>query len=47
MYFDHNQATHRINQSLGFEPLGHLTDIAIVQGKKRGLIISALRIPPY
>ena len=45
MYFDHNQATHRINQSLGFEPMGHLTDIAIVQGKKCGLIISALRIP--
>jgi phosphinothricin acetyltransferase len=47
MYFDHNRATHRINESLGFEPLGHLTAIAIVQGKKRGLIISALRIPSY
>lgn len=45
MYFDHNRATHRINESLGFKPMGHLTDIAIVQGQKRGLIISALRIP--
>ena len=47
MYFDHNQATHRINESLGFEPMGHLTEIAVVQGKKRGLIISALRIPSH
>ena len=46
MYFDHNQATHRINQSLGLEQMGHLTEIAVVQGQKRGLIISGLRIPP-
>jgi L-amino acid N-acyltransferase YncA len=46
MHFDHNEATRRINESLGFQQLGHLTEIAVVQGHKRGLIISALRIPP-
>ena len=46
MHFDHNEATRRINESLGFQQVGHLTDIAVVQGRKRGLIISALRIPP-
>jgi phosphinothricin acetyltransferase len=46
MHFDHNDATRRINESLGFERLGHLTEIAVVQGQKRGLVISALRIPP-
>jgi phosphinothricin acetyltransferase len=45
MHFDHNEATRRINESLGFEQLGHLTEIVIVQGQKRGLVISALRIP--
>ena len=45
MHFDHNEATRRINESLGFRQVGHLTDIAMVQGQKRGLIISALRIP--
>ena len=39
MHFDHNEATSRINESLGFERLGHLTEIAIVQGQKRGLVI--------
>jgi L-amino acid N-acyltransferase YncA len=46
MYFDHNEATRRINESLGFEPMGHLKEIAVVQGEKRGLIIAARRIPP-
>ena len=45
MHFDHNEATRRINEGLGFQTLGHLTEIAVVQGRKRGLIISALRIP--
>jgi len=45
MHFDHNHATRRINESLGFELLGHLTDIAMVQGLKRGLMIWGLRIP--
>ncbi len=46
MHFDHNQATRRINESLGFQQMGHLTEIATVQGQKRGLVIWALRIPP-
>src|SRR5262245_28525014 len=46
MHFDHNEATRRINESLGFQQLGHLTEIALVQGQKRGLVIWALRIPP-
>jgi L-amino acid N-acyltransferase YncA len=46
MHFDHNEATRRINERLGFQQVGHLTEIAVVQGHKRGLVISALRIPP-
>ena len=44
-YFDHNQATRRLNAELGFETVGHLRDIALVQGQSRGLLIAALRIP--
>lgn len=47
MHFDHNEATSRLNESLGFTQLGHLTEIAIVQGQPRGLVISGLRIPPH
>lgn len=46
MHFDHNVATRRINDNLGFQQMGHLTEIAVVQGHQRGLMISALRIPP-
>jgi phosphinothricin acetyltransferase len=46
MHFDHNEATRRINESLGFQQMGHLTEIAMVQGQKRGLVIWALRISP-
>ena len=46
MYFDHNEATKHINASLGFETMGHLSEIATVQGQKRGLVIAGLRIPP-
>jgi L-amino acid N-acyltransferase YncA len=46
MHFDHNEATRRINDVLGFQIMGHLPEIAVVQGQKRGLIISGLRIPP-
>lgn len=47
MHFDHNEATRRINESLGFQQVGHLPEIAVVQGQARGLVISALRIPPH
>lgn len=46
MYFDHNDATRRINERFGFEVVGHIREIALVQGQKRGLVIAALRIPP-
>jgi phosphinothricin acetyltransferase len=46
MHFDHNAATRRINESLGFQQMGHLAEIALVQGQKRGLVIWALRIAP-
>jgi L-amino acid N-acyltransferase YncA len=46
MYFDHNAATQRINDALGFERMGYLSEIAVIQGQKRGLIIAGLRIPP-
>jgi L-amino acid N-acyltransferase YncA len=45
MHFDHNEAMRRINESLGFEQQGHLTEIALVKRQKRGLVIWALRIP--
>lgn len=45
MHFDHNEATRRMNETFGFEVVGHLKDIAAVQGASRGLIIAALRIP--
>lgn len=44
MYFDHNEATQRLNDKFGFEAAGHLPDIAEVFGQKRGLNISILRI---
>ncbi|MDM7999430.1 MAG: N-acetyltransferase family protein, partial [Dehalococcoidia bacterium] len=45
MYFDHNEATEKINQRLGFKVVGHLPEIADVFGVKRGLKIALLRIP--
>ena len=44
MYFDHNEATQRLNDRFGFEGVGHLPEIAEVFGEKRGLRISLLRI---
>jgi phosphinothricin acetyltransferase len=46
MHFDHNEATRRINEGLGFVQMGHLIEIAVVRGQKRGLVIWGLRIPP-
>jgi len=44
-HFDHNEATRRMNEALGFVPMGHLTEIAVMNGVKRGVVISAVRIP--
>jgi len=46
MHFDHNLATRRLNEKLGFVSMGHLTEIAVVDGVSRGLVIAGLRIPP-
>jgi len=45
MHFDHNEATKKLNAELGFETMGHLKEIAVVNGTKRGLVIAGLRIP--
>ena len=44
MYFDHNEPSRRLCESLGFEPAGHLKRIANLDGVERGLVIAALRI---
>ncbi len=46
MYFDHNRASRRLCEALGFEQCGHLVRIANLDGIERGLVIAALRIPP-
>ena len=43
-YFDHNDASRRVNEKLGFEGAAHLTEIAEVLGEKRGLVIAILRV---
>ena len=45
MYFDNNEATTHLNGKFGFEPAGHLAEIAEVNGQQCGLMISILRIP--
>lgn len=44
MYFDHNIASKRMCEALGFEQAGHLQNIANLDGASRGLIISALKV---
>lgn len=43
MYFDHNLSSRRLFEGLGFQSVGHLTEIAILDGEKRGLVIAAWR----
>lgn len=43
-YFDHNEASRRVNEKLGFKDAAHLTKIAEVFGEKRGLVIAILRV---
>jgi L-amino acid N-acyltransferase YncA len=45
MYFDHNTASRRLFEKFGFEPAGHLREIAVLDGEKRGLVIAALKVP--
>jgi L-amino acid N-acyltransferase YncA len=44
MYFDHNHASQRLFTTFGFEPMGHLPEIAVLDGTKRGLVIAGKRI---
>lgn len=44
LYFDHNEATAKMNAKLGFVEVGHLPEIAEVFGNKRGLKIGLLRV---
>lgn len=43
-YFDHNEASRRVNEKLGFQDAAHLAEIAEVFGEKRGLVIAILRV---
>lgn len=43
-YFDHNEASRRVNEKLGFRDAAHLQEIAEVFGEKRGLVIAIRRI---
>ncbi|MDB4629233.1 GNAT family N-acetyltransferase [Akkermansiaceae bacterium] len=43
-YFDHNEASRRVNAKLGFKDSAHLKEIAEVFGEKRGLVIAVLRV---
>ena len=42
--FDHNEATRRMNEALGFVQAGHLEGIASIGGEKIGVIYSLKRI---
>ena len=44
MYFDHNEATPRLNEKLGFQVVGHVPEIVEVLGRKRGLMIAFLKV---
>ncbi len=44
MYFDHNLASRKLCAALGFAQVGHLAEIANLDGAARGLVIAARRI---
>ncbi len=44
MFFDHNTASRKLCESLGFEQCGHLQRIANLDGEIRGLVIATLRV---
>ena len=45
MHFDHNEATKRLNDRFGFQQVGHLPEIAEVNGEQRGLLLSIFTCP--
>jgi len=40
MYFDHNEGSRKLFTRFGFQPMGHLPNIALLDGVQRGLIIA-------
>ncbi|NJR64833.1 MAG: N-acetyltransferase [Leptolyngbyaceae cyanobacterium CRU_2_3] len=46
MYFDHNMGSRQLFESLGFQSAGHLSEIAVLDGQQRGLIIAIRRVEP-
>jgi L-amino acid N-acyltransferase YncA len=46
MIFDHNAASRGLCAKIGFEEMGHITEVAELDGIKRGLIVAGLRIRP-
>lgn len=46
IYFDHNTATEKVNEKLGFQCVGNMPEIASVFGQKRGVKIGLLRLAP-
>jgi phosphinothricin acetyltransferase len=44
MFFDHNAASRKLCESLGFEAAGHLRRIANLDGEERGLVIAVRRV---
>lgn len=45
MYFDHNEASRKLFTRFGFQPMGHLPEIALLDGTKRGLVIAGWQAP--
>jgi L-amino acid N-acyltransferase YncA len=44
MYFDHNTGSRKLFEGLGFQPMGHLPEIAVLDQVKRGLVIAVRRV---
>jgi phosphinothricin acetyltransferase len=40
IYFDHNEGSRRLFNRFGFQPVGHLPEIADLDGIKRGVVIA-------
>lgn len=45
MYFDHNKASRKLFTRFGFQPMGHLPEIAVLDGDRRGLVIAGWKAP--
>ncbi len=44
IYFDHNVSSRKLFCSYGFEEMGHLRDIADLDGERRGVVIGVKRL---